>query len=203
MGPDVILAGRGETVDWPGLVGPQKRTEQSVFLGLDADQVGHVPVSTVYPDVMMYRNQSVTDGPVGQDKTRRPVVTEGMHAVNDSDRPMAGGPVGRLFKLDPLGPIRMLSLDELNQPLAVGPVGQPFITGPLGDHVRESDCRRTNRIYSDPEGSTDVLDPVNQTGRDIQPDRLKIGTVNGPASSVDTPHRAIQVCTVWENSGKI
>ena len=120
VGPDVILAGRGETVERPGLVGPQNRTEQSVFLGLDADQVGHVPASTVEPDVMMYRNQSVTDDPVGQDETRRPVVTEGMHAVNDSDRPMAGGPVGRLFKLDPLGPSRMSSLDELNQPLAVG-----------------------------------------------------------------------------------
>ena len=183
----MILAGRGEMVDQPGLVGPQNRTEQSVFLGLDADQVGHVPASTVDPDVMMYRNQSVTDGPVGQDRTRRPVGTEGMHAVNDSDRPTAGGPVGRLFKLDPLGPSRMSSLDELNQPLAVGPVGQPFITGPLGNHVSESDCRRTNRINSGPEGSTGVLDPVNQTGSDIQTDRLKKGTVNGPASSGDTP----------------
>ena len=52
-GPDVILAGRGETVDRPGLVGPQNRTEQSVFLRLDADQVGHVPASTVDPDVMI------------------------------------------------------------------------------------------------------------------------------------------------------
>ena len=52
----------------------------------------------------------MTYGPVGQDETR-PVVTEGMHAVNDSDRPVAGGPVGRLFKLDPLGPSRMSSLD--------------------------------------------------------------------------------------------
>ena len=69
----------------------------------------------------------------------------------------------------------------------MGPVGQPFITGPLGAHVRESDCRRTNRIYSDPEGSTDVLDPVNQTGRDIQLDLLKICTVNGLASSGNTP----------------
>ena len=81
----------------------------------------------------------------------------------------------------------MSSPDELNQPLAVGPVGQPFTTGPQGNHVRESDCRRTNRINSGSEGSTGVLDPVNQTGRDIQPDRLKIGTVNGPASSGDTP----------------
>ena len=136
---------------------------------------------------MMYRNQSVTDSPVGQDKTRCPVGTEGMLAVNDSDRPTAGGPVGRLFKLDPLGPSRMSSLDELNQPLAVGPVGQPFITGPLGNHVRESDYKRTNRIISGPEGSTGILDPVNQTGRHIQTDRMKIGTVNGPASSGDTP----------------
>ena len=94
VGPDVILAGRRETVDRPGLLGPQNKTEQLVFLGLDADRVRHVPASTVDPDVMMYQNQSVTDGPVGQDKTRRPVGTEGMHAVNDSDRPMAGGPVG-------------------------------------------------------------------------------------------------------------
>ena len=187
VGHDVILAGRGETVEWPGLVGSHNRTEQSVFLGLDVDQVEHVPASTVDPEFMMYRNQPVNDGPVGQDKTRRPVGTEGMHAVNDLDQPTAGGPVGRLFKLDPLGPSRMSSLDELNQPLAVGPVGQPFITGPLGNHVSESDSRRTIRIKSGPEGSTGVPDPVNQTGSDIQTDRLNIGTVNGPASSGDTP----------------
>ena len=140
-------------MDRPGLVGPQNRTEQSVLLGLVGDQVGHVPASTVDPDVKKYRNQLVIDGPVGQDKTRHPVGTEGMHAVNDSDRPTAGGPVGRFFKLDPLGPIRMSSLDELNQPLAVGTVGQPFITGPLGNHT----------------------------------DRMKIGTIDGPASSGDTP----------------
>ena len=110
-----------------------------------------------------------------------------MHAVNDSDRPTAGGPVGRLFNLDPLGPSRMSSLDELNQPLAVDPVGQPFITGPLGNHVSESDCRRTIRIKSGPEGSAGVPDPVIQTGSDIQTDRLNIGTVNGPAGSGDTP----------------
>ena len=110
VGHDVILAGRGETVDRPDLVGSHNRTEQSVFLGLDVDQVEHVPASTVDPDVMMYRNQPVTDGPVGQDRTR-PVGTEGMHAVNDSDRPTAGGPVGRLFNLDPLGPSGMSSLN--------------------------------------------------------------------------------------------
>ena len=69
MGPDVNSAGRGEPVDMPGLVGPQNRTEQPVFLSLDADQVGHVPASPVDPDVKMYRTQSVADVPVGQNKT--------------------------------------------------------------------------------------------------------------------------------------
>ena len=161
-------AGRGEPVCRPGLVGPQNRTERSVSPGVDADQVGHVPASPVDPEVLRHRNQSFADGPVGHDKTRHPVGTERMHAVNDSDWPTAGGPVGQLFNSDPLGPSGMPSLDELYQPLAVGPVGQPFITGPLGNHV--SDCRRTNRINSGPGGSIGVLDPVNQTGSDVQTD---------------------------------
>ena len=81
----------------------------------------------------------------------------------------------------------MSSLDELNQPVAVGPVGQPFTTGPVGNHVRESDYKRMNRIDDSPEGSTGILDPVNQTGRHIQTDRMKIGTVNEPASVADSP----------------
>ena len=32
-----------------------------------------------------------------------------------------------------------------------------------------------------------VLDAVNQTGSDVQTDRLSIGTTNGPASSGNTP----------------
>ena len=36
-------------------------------------------------------------------------------------------------------------------------------------------------------GSTGILDPVNQTGSPIQSDFRKIGTINGPASSGDTP----------------
>ena len=185
VGPDMDSAGRGEPVCRLGLGGPQNRTEQSVFLGLDADQVRHVPASPVDPEVMMYRNQSLTDGPVGQDKTRRPVGTEGMHAVNN--RPTGPPAVGRLFKLDPSDPSGMSSPDELNQPLAVGPVGQPFTTGPQGNRVRESDYRRTNQIDSGSEGSTGMLDPVNQTGKHIQTDRMKIDTVNEPASAGDSP----------------
>ena len=93
-GPNMNSAGRGEPVCQPGLVGPQNRTGQLVSPGVDADQVGHFPASPIDPEVMMYRNQSFTDGPVGHDKTRRPVGTEGLHAVNDSDRPTAGGPGG-------------------------------------------------------------------------------------------------------------
>ena len=148
-------------------------------------------------NVMMYRSQSVPNDPLGQDKTLRPVGTEGMHVVNDADRPMAGGSVLRDVPS---------SLDELNQPLAVGPVGQPFITGPLGSRVRESDCRRTNRMDGGPGGSAGVPDPVNQTGSDIQTGRLKIGTVSGPASSGDTsPSSDSGVHSLgeqWENKYK-
>ena len=187
-GPDMNSAGRGEPKCRPGIVGLQNRTERLVSAGVGADQVGHVPTSPVDPKVLWHRNQSFADGPVGQDKTRRLVGTEWMHAENDADRPTAGGPVAQLFNSDTLCPNGMPFLDDLYQPLAVGPVGQPFITGrPLGKHVSEPDCRWTNRIHSGPGGSTGVLDTVNQTGSDVQTDRLSIGTINGPASSGDTP----------------
>ena len=186
-GLDMNSAGRGELVCRPGKVGLQNRTEQSVSSEVGADQVGHVPTSPVDPEVLWHRNQSFTDGPVGQDGTRRPVGTEWMHAESDADRPMAGGPVAQLFNSDPLCPSGMPFLDELDQPLAVGPVGQPFITGPLGKHVSEPDCRRTNRIHSGPGGSTGVLDAANQTGTDVQTDRLGMGTTDGPASSGNAP----------------
>ena len=112
---------------------------------------------------------------------------EGIHAVNDSDRPTAGGPVGRLFSLDPMGPSGMSSSDEWNQPPAVGPVGKPFITGPLGDQVSESDCRRTIQTKSESESTTGVPDPVIQTGSDVQTDRVNMGTDDRPAGSGDTP----------------
>ena len=101
----MMLAGRGEMVDRLDLVGPHSSTEQSDFLGLDVDQVEHVSANIVHPGVKMFRNQPVTDGPAGPDRTRHTVGTEGIHAVNDSDRPTAGGPVGRLFSLDPMGPV--------------------------------------------------------------------------------------------------
>ena len=65
LGPDVFPAGRGEMMDRPGIVGSHNRTEQSVFLGLDVDQVEHVPASIVDPGVRMYHNQPVTDGAGG------------------------------------------------------------------------------------------------------------------------------------------
>ena len=45
VGRDVMLAGRREMVDQPDLVGPHSKTEQSIFLRLDVDQVEHVPAN--------------------------------------------------------------------------------------------------------------------------------------------------------------
>ena len=44
-----------------------------------------------------------------------------------------------------------------------------------------------DRIDDSPVGSTEILDPVSQTGRPIQTDLMKIGTINRPASLGDTP----------------
>ena len=142
-------------VDWPDLVGPHNSTEQSVFLGLDVDQVEHVSANIVHPGVKMYRYQPVTDGPAGPDRTRRPVGTDGMHAVHDTDRPTAGGPVGRLFNLGPLGPSRMPSLDELNQPLAMGPLGTEGIHA-VNDSDRPTAGGPVGRLFS--------LDPMGPSG---------------------------------------
>ena len=147
----------------------------------------HISAKIVHPGVKMSRSQPVTDGPAGPDRTRRPVGTEWRHAEHAADRPTAGGPVAKLFNSDPLCPSGMPFLDELYPPLAIGPVGQPFITGPLGDDVSEPDCKRRNRRYGGPEGSTGVLDAVYQTGRDVQTDRLRIGSTNGQASSGKIP----------------
>ena len=127
VGRDVMLAGRREMVDQPDLVGPHSKTEQSVFLRLDVDQVEHVAANIVHPGVKMFCNQPVADGPVGPDRIHRPVGTDGRHAVHDADRLTAGGPVGWFSSPGPLGPSRMSSLDESYQPLAMGPLGKDGI----------------------------------------------------------------------------
>ena len=201
VGPDMSSAGRCEPVDRSGLVGPQNKTEQPVLLGLDADQVGNAPAGSVGPDIMMDRIQPVAQGPVGQNDSDRPtddgpvgrfithspVRPDRILSTCDPDRTVADGPVDRLLKLGPVGPKRIFSLDEPNQPVAVGPVGQAFTPGPVGTHVSVADCKRMDRIDDSPVGSTEILDPVNQTGRPIQTDLMKIGTINRPASLGDTP----------------
>ena len=152
VGLEVILAGRRKMVDRPDPVGPHRSTEQSVFLRLDIDQVEHVPANIVHPGVEMFRNQPVADGPAGPDRRRRPVGTDGRHAVHDEDRPTAGGPVGRFPNSDPLKASKMSSLDESYQPLAAdsldadgmytvndpcrptagGPLGRLFSLDPMG-----------------------------------------------------------------------
>ena len=110
---------------------------------LDADQGEHIPTHRVHAGVKMFRAQPVADGPAGPDRTRRPVGTDGMYAVHDDVRPMAGGPVGRFPVSDPLKISKISSPDDSYQPLFTGPLGtnemnaindrsRPTASGPLG-----------------------------------------------------------------------
>ena len=96
----------------------------------------------------------------------------------------------------------MFSLDELNRPVAVGLVGHPFTPSPVGAHAMVSDDKRMDRRDDSPVGSTGILDPVNKTGSPIQSDFRK-AQLTGRRARATLPHRVIQVCTVWKNSGKI
>ena len=151
----MMLAGRREMVDRPDPVGPHSRTEQSVFLRFDVDQVEHVPANIVHPGVKMFRTQPVADGPAGPDRTRRPVGTDVMYAVDDEDRPTAGGPVGRFPNSDPLKPSKMSSPDESYQPLAAGPLGTD------GMYAVNDPCRQT---AGGPLGRLFSLDPMGPRG---------------------------------------
>ena len=71
VGHYVILAGRGEMVDRPDLVGPHNSTDQSVFLGLDVDQVEH---NTTLPCVQgRFTPCGVPDGLYGPSQIPPPV----------------------------------------------------------------------------------------------------------------------------------
>ena len=203
--PNMSSAGRCEPEDRSGLVGPQNKTEQPVLLGSDADQSGTAPAGPVGHDIRMDRFQPVVEGPVGRNSTRRPVGTEEKLSASDLDRPTADGPVGQFLTHGPVGPDRILSMCDPDQPVfkiraggpqkdvlprrtdPVGPVGYPFTPGPVGTHAIISDDKRMDRRDDSPVGSTCILDPVNQTGSPIQSNFRKIGTINGPASSGDTP----------------
>ena len=50
-----------------------------------------------------------------------------------------------------------------------------------------SDDKRIDRRDDSPVGSTGILDLVNQPGSPVQSDFRNRGTINGPASSGDTP----------------
>ena len=76
-----------------GPSGPTQWNGTVCLLRLDADQGEHIPTNRVHPGVKMFRTQPVADGPVGPDRTRRPVGTDEMYAVHDEVRPTAGGPV--------------------------------------------------------------------------------------------------------------
>ena len=90
-------------VDRPDPVVPHIRTEQSVFLRLDADQGEHIPTNRVHPGVKMFRTQPVADDSY-QPLVTGPLGTNEMNAINDLGRPTAGGPLGRPFSLDRWAP---------------------------------------------------------------------------------------------------
>ena len=85
--PDVLLTGQLEIVTRPDPVGPHSRQEQSVSLGLDADQGEHIPTHRGHPGVKMFRAQPVADGPAGPNRTRRPVGTDEIHVVRGHGGP--------------------------------------------------------------------------------------------------------------------
>ena len=139
----MLLTGQSEIVTRSDPVGPHGRQDQSVSLRLNTDQGEHIPTHRVHPGVKMFRAQPVADGPAGPDRSRHPVGTEEIHAVDDDVRPTAGGPVGRLPDPGPLKYIKIPSPDDSYQPLFTGPWGtneldaivdqsRPTPNGPLG-----------------------------------------------------------------------
>ena len=149
--PDVLLTGQLEIVTRPDPVGPHSRQEQSVSLGLDADQGEHIPTHIGHPGVKMFRAQPVADGPAGPDRTRRPVGTDEIHVVHDDVRPTAGGPVGRLPAHSPLKNSKISSPDDSYQPL---------FTGPLGTNEMDAVNDRSRPTTSGPLGRQCSLDPL-------------------------------------------
>ena len=185
VGRDVLLTGRLEIVAQPDPVGPHSRPEQSVSLRLDADQAEHIPTHRVHPGVKMFRAQPVADGPAGPDRTRRPMGTNEMYAVNDDVRPTAGGPVGRFPDPGPLKYSKISSPDDSYQPLFTGPLGtnemnaindlsRPTASGPLG-----------RQCSLDPMGPRAML----SLGDGNQPPSVGLGADRGYPSSRGPSHR--------------
>ena len=174
VGLEVLLAGRRETLNRPDPVGPHSRTEQSVFLKLDADQGERIPTNRVHPGVKMFHTQPVADGPAGPDRTHRPVGNDEMYAVHDEDRPTAGGPVGRFPYSDPLKASKMSSLDERYQLLAAGSLDAN------GMYTVDDSCRPT---AGGPLGRLFSLDPMGPRGMSTLGDENQSPSVD----SLDKP----------------
>ena len=128
MIPPTLSAGRRNPVDQLGLVGPRDKTEQSVLPGSDTKDVGTDPAGPVSPDVSVDQIQPVTEGPVGQYITRRPVGPDGMFSTCDSDQPVVVGPS---FKLGPVGPSGMVFNYKRNDQIAYSPVGSTVTPDPV------------------------------------------------------------------------
>ena len=211
----VLLAGRRETLDRPDPVGPHRSTEQSVFLGLDVDQVS---ANIVHPGVEMSRIQPVADGPSGSDRRRRPVGTDEMYAVHDEVRPKYSKMSSPDDSYQPLvtGPLstnEMNAINDLSRPTAGGPLGRPFSLDPMGpramlslgdgnqppsvgrpwapeqpgDQVTEPDYKQTTQTRSESESNTGAPDSVIQTESEVHTGCVNISMANGPTDSSVMP----------------
>ena len=152
-------------------VGPHRRTEQSVFLRLDADQGEHIrPANSVQPwwgDVPW--TQPVADGPAGPDRSRSPVGTADIHGVHDDVRPTACGPVCRKADTGPPKYSKMSSPDDSYQPL---------VTDPLGTNEMNAIHDPDRPMAGGPRGRPFSLDPMGPTAM------LSLGDGNQPASVI-------------------
>ena len=121
----------------------------------------------MHPGVKMFRVQPVADGPAGPDRTRRPVGTDEMYAVNDDVRSTAGGPVGRFPDPGPLKYSKISSPDDSYQPL---------FTGPLGTNEMNAINDLSRQTASGPLGCQCSLDPMGPRAM------LSLGDGNQPPS---------------------
>ena len=138
-------------VDRSGPVGPQKITEQPVWLGLDADEMENATAGPVSPDVNSDEQREPVDLVGPQIRAEQPVLL-GLDADQmkhvpagpvDPDnkmyrpQPVADSPVGQSNAHRQVGTEETLILTDSDRPVADGPVGLSFRLGPVG-HSRMS-----------------------------------------------------------------
>ena len=164
VGHDVLLAGRMEMVDQPDPVGPYEKTAQSVFLGLDAGQVEHLPLikCTLALRCSIF-SQWLTGRRAWFEHATRWVMWCFMHHKMESGR--------RLVARFPDPSFRICSKKS-----SPDDSYQPLVTGPLGANVSDVSNDAGRPTASDPLGRPTSLDPMGPRAM------LSLGDGNQPAS---------------------